>query len=75
MELAKERNFLFFETSAKTMFNVEEAFSLTTIKLIEFYSENEDAYKSSNKRKQNVIDKDEKTRKIETKNKVKKCAC
>lgn len=51
-EIAEKRNFVFLETSAKTAENVQKAFGLMAIKLIEYYSKNQSAYESVDKDKE-----------------------
>ena len=47
-ELAKEKQLIFFEASAKTSDNVEKLFQYCTYKLIQYFDKNRDKYLSEN---------------------------
>ena len=72
-KFAKEKNLIFFETSAKTNENVEKIFIYFTYKLINYFSENKDQYINNDTNKTKLTNN---AKDIETKEKKNSnCSC
>lgn len=70
-ELAKMRNFFFFETSALNAENVDNLFEMFTYKLIQFYNKNKSLYEEPKKNGPKNSEGNE----INTSREKKKCEC
>ena len=71
-ELAKAKNFTFFETSAKENKDVKKMFEFFTYKLIQFFEQNKEAYSETQKDSKNLSQSEDINTKRESDN---NCKC